>query len=94
MNADHTQRVRRAVGGVMLCGGVLAASLGMGSGAAQAAVSSAQAVPAAGITAVGAGFAEYRPWRHHPGHGFYAPRRYYAPPPFFVPRPYGFGYHR
>jgi hypothetical protein len=82
------------VGGVMLCGGVLAATLGLGSGAAQAAVSPV-AVPAAGITATSAGFAEYRPWGYHPGHAFYAPRRFHVPPPFFGPRPYGFrGYYR
>ncbi|WP_193046503.1 hypothetical protein [Mycolicibacterium baixiangningiae] len=92
MKIDHTHRVRRMVGGVMLCGGVLAATLGVGSGAAQAAVSPELVVPASGITATGAGFGEYRPW-YRPGHAFYAPRRYYAPPPFFGPGPYAFRGH-
>lgn len=91
MFVEHMPRVRRLIGGSMLCGGILAASLGLGSGAAQAAVSPELVGPASAVTAVGAGFAEYRPWLH-PGRPFYAPRRFYAPPPFFG-RPYGYHFH-
>ncbi|BCI55367.1 hypothetical protein NIIDNTM18_46450 [Mycolicibacterium litorale] len=74
----------------MLCGGVLAVTVGMGSGAAQAAVPAPTAVSAAHVAAVDTGFAEYRPW-FHPGHPFHGPRPHYGP--WFAPRPYVFHGH-
>ncbi|KUI36654.1 hypothetical protein [Mycobacterium sp. GA-2829] len=92
---NGSQKVRRWVGGAVLCGGVLAATVGLGSGAAQAAVPTPSAVPETHVTAVDTGFAEFRPaygYGFHPGREFF-PRPYYNP--WLFPRPYGFhGYYR
>jgi hypothetical protein len=85
-------------GGAIMCAGVLAATIGPGSGAAQAAVPLVSAVPAARIAAGDTGFAENHGggYGYHAGHAFVAPRPYfYEPFRWFAPRPYGFrGYYR
>lgn len=90
----NSSRMRRMAGGVIMCAGVLAATVGFGSGAAQAAMPSPTAVPEAHLAAVDTGFAEYRGgYGYHPGHAFFFPRPYYDP--WLFPRPYGFhGYYR
>jgi hypothetical protein len=91
----NVSRMRRMAGGAIMCAGVLAATIGLGSGAAQAEVSPAATVPAGQLATTAAGFAEYRgDYGYHPGHAFFAPRPYYYEPfPWFAPRPYAFRGH-
>jgi hypothetical protein len=93
---NSSQKTRRIVSGAVLCGGVIAAAVGLGSGAAAAAVPSAPRVPAAHAVAVDTGFAEFRPgYGFHPGHAYFGPRRYHNDPfTWFGPRPYGFRGYR